>query len=621
MSQMNRAVSPEEVYASAVLTSPPQGLATLPPSGDGRLRRTRGSSSDEDPMHGEMINQDFRAGGPNLCVFPGYTLVMEQNHPASAVWMTDDAFSRTISQILQNHAVEATSIGLFMRKSAIPHFSSEPPRSTVLITANKTRLDDSWVKACIEIRGYLLQRELLDVNVEIIDKRAVEKILAFSVLPTDPIVPLWPDICSRILNIIGREGWVALECFRRGTSYEASENPVTVILTVPYESEKDWKPVRESIVQILTQMALPDVAVSIIYGEILRTNGGDFDFGLPENAWETKAQCGMSIGLLDSDESGSTLGAFIELLNPKHEWKRLALTGFDCVFKDRSNDPTLPPTDQTIYRGWNANGIRPGDQNSQNYLKMSQPALGDHQSHIQSLNEEIDRENRHIENLEEKLNAGDPVIPKDLEIQGQREARVKYLLKYRDRVERFVSSGENYLGHIFSASGFRTTQEALPATLDWALTKVKKARNGINKFPPSGKFTFKSRFLTFENCRLLSPYPGAPKPNEHLYKLGRTTEFTEGNYSLLKSILLPSDYQRNQIQKETYEHAIVGKNHKSFSRPGDCGAVIFDLYCNFVGLLFAGNCGSNATYFTPAETLFEDIRKITGALDVRIPDE
>ncbi|KAK2770476.1 hypothetical protein FQN53_005535 [Emmonsiellopsis sp. PD_33] len=604
----------EETYASQVLTLALQGYASPPLSRDGRSRRTRGSSSDEDPVHGDMINQDFRAGGPNLCVLPCHTLVMEESHPASVIWSTDPTFPKTISEILRKHRVEATSIGLFMRKSEVPHFSSEAPRSTVLIGANKTKQDDGWVQACIEIRGYLLRRQLPDVNVEIIDKRAVEEIFTFSVLPSDPIVPLWSEVCSRIMDFIGRQGWVALECFRRGTSYEASENPVTVILTVPYESEKDWKPVREQIVHILTQMKLPDVAVSIIHGEIFRASGDNLAV-LPSNAWETEAQCGMSIGPLGSHETGSTLGAFIELLNPKNEWKRLALTCFHCIFEDRTNDPTLSPSDRTIFRGWRANGIRPGDPNARTYLEMSQPSLRDHESHVKREDQRIDALNRQIEKVKNQIKDGDFVIPSELENHKLRVAKLEDVKKEKDRVEKFISLGQHNLGHVFTAPGFRTTQGKLPSQLDWALIRVKKARNGINKIPPSGSVG------PFENRRLR--YPSVPNADEPLYKIGRTTGFKEGKYSILKSVLLPSghlDAQQNPIEKETYEHVITGVTTK-FSQPGDSGAVIFDQFCNFIGLLFAGSFETNATYFTPAETLFEDIKKMTGALDVRIPED
>lgn len=79
------------------------------------------------------------------------------------------------------------------------------------------------------------------------------------------------------------------------------------------------------------------------------------------------------------------------------------------------------------------------------------------------------------------------------------------------------------------------------------------------------------------------------------------------------------DHKGNPISHETWEHALVGVDRKIFSKRGDAGAVIFDLADLFVGLLFAGNDQTKATYFTPWPRLVADIKKLTGAKDARIP--
>lgn len=55
-----------------------------------------------------------------------------------------------------------------------------------------------------------------------------------------------------------------------------------------------------------------------------------------------------------------------------------------------------------------------------------------------------------------------------------------------------------------------------------------------------------------------------------------------------------------------------------FSEQGDSGAFIFDNRRQVIGLLFAGCDEKNATYFTHILDVFDDIKAVTGAVDVRI---
>lgn len=111
---------------------------------------------------------------------------------------------------------------------------------------------------------------------------------------------------------------------------------------------------------------------------------------------------------------------------------------------------------------------------------------------------------------------------------------------------------------------------------------------------------------------------------EKLFKIGRTTTLTQGKYSGLRSVIQPSG-EVNHIPEpkshKTTENVIMGLHGKPFAERGDSGAAIFDLAGCFAGLLFGGNDQTGATYFTPWPTLVADIKKITGASDVRIPED
>ncbi|PGG98146.1 hypothetical protein AJ79_08969 [Helicocarpus griseus UAMH5409] len=210
---------------------------------------------------------------------------------------------------------------MFMRKCALSYFSAEEPVATVLVSAKRERIDDdSWLDACKKIREIFIRRELNDLSIEIIDSRATQ----FIPIGLKHTLGYWA-----MFNLKAR--WVALECFRRGTGDKPKENPVTIVLTIPYESRKQWKPIREAIVQILDSLSLPEVAVEIVRGEIWRSSdlpeNRNFLLGNTENVadtWDIAARCGMGIGPYQSDASISTLGGFVELLIPGNGRK-----GFD----------------------------------------------------------------------------------------------------------------------------------------------------------------------------------------------------------------------------------------------------------------------------------------------------
>ena len=55
-----------------------------------------------------------------------------------------------------------------------------------------------------------------------------------------------------------------------------------------------------------------------------------------------------------------------------------------------------------------------------------------------------------------------------------------------------------------------------------------------------------------------------------------------------------------------------------FSEPGDSGAFALNRGGQCVGIVFGGNSFTESSYVTPVNTLFEDIKRYTGAIDVKI---
>ncbi|KAK2757959.1 hypothetical protein FQN54_004365 [Arachnomyces sp. PD_36] len=615
---MSRRTS-EEVYASPVISGPQQDGLAPPLGGDGRARRTRGSSSDEDATMEELISEDFRVGGPNLPPLPCDTISMPRDHPAYKLWSSDRSFPRQILDVLKKNDVDVKFLELFQRKSERPYISNNAV-PTVIATSKRSKLDSSWLKACMEIRHIFKERQVDDLNIEIIDSRATKAAdpFTFPVLQTDPIFNRWSEVCTRIMDVIGREGWLSLECFRRGLSDQRQENPVTIILTIPYDSDKEWKPAREGIVHILDTLSLSEVAVSIIRGHIWRA-GDPTSVVLTDNSWEKTAQCGMSLGPADSDLSSSTFGGFIELMSPEDQWVRFGLTCYRSVVEEK-DETSMPQHEKKCRERWSRNGIPPSGPDK-NALKMSQPSLKDHRNRMKIVDANINEFNANsgLKDIKQKIDNEEFVIPREQRWFDRHTAALDAELKLKNRAERFFSSGDNYFGTVFAASGFGKATNNPPSQLDWALIEVEPSRSGPNRIPPSG--TVSSGFYTFTDDRLQSPPEKALHADEILYKLGRTTGFTAGRYDGLRSIQLHTyqkDSSGNKIMEETYEHTIVGEPGKLFSDRGDSGAIIFDITCGSIGLLFGGNADTKASYFTPFPQLFEDVKRITGAKKIRI---
>lgn len=71
------------------------------------------------------------------------------------------------------------------------------------------------------------------------------------------------------------EGWLALECFRRGTSPDHQNNPPTIVLSVPLDSPRTWKVERDQITALLDDEGLQEVAVEVVRSYIWKTTDMD----------------------------------------------------------------------------------------------------------------------------------------------------------------------------------------------------------------------------------------------------------------------------------------------------------------------------------------------------------
>ena len=129
----------------------------------------------------------------------------------------------------------------------------------------------------------------------------------------------------------------------------------------------------------------------------------------------------------------------------------------------------------------------------------------------------------------------------------------------------------------------------------------------------------RKRFFSSVEFKTAAEYN--PNSIEQLYKCGRSTNFTSGKHSgILQAQIARARGPHGQVlTKVTNEHAVtVVTTENPFSRPGDSGSFIFDHSGGVIGLLIGGCLRKNCSYFTAIENVFLDIKKVTGAIDVRI---
>jgi hypothetical protein len=475
------------------------GAPYSPPGLDGRKRRTRGSSEDdEDKTYPEnFVNSDYRAGGPSLASVPVISLSLASSSQIGA--LREDPHFTTIRAILADWGVDVRDYGVALRRAR--YYPEDQPIPTVCIISRKHTLDESWVQAALEVRAYLTRRGFIEVSVEIADQAAFQQALCFPVQRTDSIYPLWDRVCNMILGSFDLKDWRIVECFRYGYSQDVWANPPTIMVAVDRRATRRWNVVREGIVGILRHFGLGNVAVRIYRGRVqLATD--PFQHDIPETAFDDKARLGVSLGPGNNPYGSATFGGFVELLNRRNEWRKLGLTCYHAVIpslRDEEKDSDLrkrelpvPITcvrlmsaDRALVVGsWNRNGVFVSDKNAKDKLYPMQPSERDMNDKLEGLQNDISRVERDKEyqDGEEKLRNGELFGPaKGMHLAQSRSLHTLRALKAK--IEAFRANKRAILGTVFAASGF-TTQRKPGGTelrhLDWALIKMPAWRMGDN---------------------------------------------------------------------------------------------------------------------------------------------
>ncbi|MCJ1379323.1 hypothetical protein MMC17_002424 [Xylographa soralifera] len=612
--------SSEEAYAGPLqssIPSPPQTPAYK------RVRRALTSSEEMPVVEGDIKSYDFRCGGPVLCSLPASIMEVEESSLAAQLW---PELEGAVESILKKRQVDYGTIMLRHRFWRYDIDNSRTDTATVFVSATKNGENDRWLELCQDLRRLFISRGLSSLNIEIADRRGLLETISGIVEPSQPIVMLWPKLEIDVEQILGKRDWVILALLRRGTDSDSRKNPITISITISEDSTSDWVSVREKIVQLLDQRQLPYLAVEITRGRIdYAVSNREF---LSEKSYEIPAKMGRSIGPHDFPKSSGTLGGFVKLQNAAGQWRTFGLTCYHCVAPE-----SMHISNRLL---WEQKGIRPNDAG--HILDLDQPSLADHEETLGYQDEVIERlQSPQFYEIEKRLaDPNDFVLPYISKEHQVTKDQIQGLQLQQNASRQFFKAGNQLLGTVFVASGFRQKGPSSrdTGTLDWALISINAKRASTNILPESEAIVNSRARIEFsaysvkDKNGVLQPelVKGAQLPiaGTSLFKFGRSTDFTMGLYSGVGQCLIQSWKQGPDgklIQSTGRDHMVIsGPVHDPihFSRSGDSGAFVMDRRGNLIGLLFGGNPGNKVSFFTSAADLFEDIKLMTGAVDVDV---
>ncbi|OAX81324.1 hypothetical protein ACJ72_04333 [Emergomyces africanus] len=598
----------EEAYVSPESSAEP-GTSSI--SAGKRYRRNQGSSEGSNDSI-TVRAQSFRVGVPSLVQLGTKYQAVSPSSPLRQEW--DTILKPRVLEILEEYQVDLRSAHLvYILTENSTETISQQPNITTLIRATAKESEQEWIPVMESLRRYYLSANRPEINIELRDERAFETTQCYPVESSEAVVPIWNNNVERqmILKLRGRD-WLTLSLFRRGKP--SGPKPLVVVLTVLKASTHDWVSVREELVQILDFYYLGYVGVEILRGENVFGNANDDD-GIPltDDAFTKGMSMGRSIGPRGSRNNASTFGGFVKLQNLNGDWHTFGLTCFCSVAPDGCGHPSL--------RTWQREGITIDDKT--NDLEMDSPSLGDAEETAREWRKSIDaKRDSAFRELERRLyDQNDFVTPGEKAKFMVEKRCIDTRLQIIKKVETYFGQDERRLGKVYAASGYRQSNSR---AVDWALIEVDESRITGNKLPKAGGDLPPKYVITFPATAENVSGVASIEPDMRVFKIGRSTGFTVGRLGGTDSTNLHSWVQdetgtwAEEVESKTYTIFTNKKFNSEFGTRGDSGSFLLDSNGNFAGLYFGGTTDLRGVgFFTGADDLITDIKRVTEAKDVR----
>ncbi|KAJ5854876.1 hypothetical protein N7534_007419 [Penicillium rubens] len=595
------------------------------------------TSSISSPFHGPVIVDRMgflqstpRAGGPYLCSLPARTITAGPHYDADTVYQIEGY----AAQVLRDLHLEYQGIRLVGRHSKV---DPEPEQvTTVLVRMPNRPQPGSWYRATKEINQLLLRHHHHGISVELIETHLFNGIYCSPVESNHSIFPKWRNLAQEIVaRCPNRHEWIGLDCFRYGTNPHRSSNPVTVIIRVRKTCESPFVRAARYVHGILAASGEAEV-------DVLFTKDGTKSFILnptiPLEATTGSVYPGVSIGIHQSSADCSTLGGFVQLrFKDQKDWNTFALTCFHCVFPPEMHQGDSYLQSQDAKRGlkrWERHPLTVHDDPSfldiaKRILRIDHPAPRDLKITIKSLTQSIkDMKDTSFYAAKAEIDKGeDGWLPDS--VKGEYEAALKWIQQFekeRDIYSKMLKNGAYYLGHVVAGSGMHRTRldgANRRVAVDWALIKIPSHRidRQMHEDRVSGNKGFQ-----YSKMPTNPPYHGGSfidaRDELKLYKSGRSTGMTTSAYHGLESVKLDRLKSKKGAGYDlviTWINTIATSDDSySFAEGGDSGSWITRVDGKVFGILAGGDERLGTTYFCRINDVFDDIKDITGAAEVRI---
>ncbi|OQE40055.1 hypothetical protein PENCOP_c006G07811 [Penicillium coprophilum] len=190
-----------------------------------------------------------------------------------------------------------------------------------------------------------------------------------------------------------------------------------------------------------------------------------------------------------------------------------------------------------------------------------------------------------------------------------------------------LNNGAYYLGHVVAGSGMHRTRldgDKCRVTVDWAL--IRMSSNRIYRQMHEDHVSGNNGFHYYSNASHNPPYHGGSTLNSRsgatIHKSGRSTSMTASLYHGLESVQLD---RLKSDKGPGYNFSIIWiyktatpEDSFSFAEPGDSGAWMTRMDGKVLGILTGADERQSTHYFCRISDVFDDIKDITGAVEVRI---
>ncbi|KAJ5937105.1 hypothetical protein N7466_003555 [Penicillium verhagenii] len=573
-----------------------------------RTKRLRGSSDDNGELTSDgFSNEDLRVGGPDLCSLPAANSTPTDNllHRRLSLSSSWDRtlHNNNIDNILKNYNVQYHTVEVVERRAL---FNASPEAViTLLIIAERD---------CVrELRRFLHDEGFPRTVVEISDTAALTTPNTTPVFFNDPVFEKWDSVWQQICQEVPLVDIETVGCFRRGRNPVVEENPATVLVSTNMQNNRNWKGVRDRIIDILQQHDLAMVAF-----EITKDTGFHQRSGFDHNILTGKVMAGESLAPLRAPFSPGTLGGFIELksaIEGTDQWVAGAVTCFHCVLPRDSEEDTH---DHELLRQWESDGMHMHPE-ANRLLKISHPSL-------QAKTEEMARIQQVIDNTKTlafykhgALMAAEgclEYLPEADQIRWRvSNNQISNYEAMISPINTFVNDGHQEVGSVFLASGMKLrkfytmTDCDLPTHLDWAVIRVDRTKvqgNKLEKMNTPPDLAQPPDYKSFHGSDVFL----------HGFRSGQAM----GYYNGLKSVVIKTDLLNETVQSvKTLEYSVTPPTGRStFTLAGDSGSFVYSPAGLVLGMIFAGSTVDGIGYFRRMDHLFDDIKATSGAADIRL---